>query len=182
MNDTKNITINSLDVIIPTYNGGVRLIECVKKIEEQEFSHSHARNLGVESSDSDAILFMTQDAIPISNDWLLRMIEPMQEGFAAVSCTDNTDKSTDLYYKVGTWRYQKDLKILHTDKVCEYQKGMTKKEIRENSISTSRLESFFLTLMNSERATPRQRCLIWRFQASGNSLIRMCSITLLRGV
>ena len=104
------------------------------RISQQEFSHSHARNLGAEQSDADALVFMTQDAVPISNDWLSRMVQPLREGYAATSCTDNTDNCPDLFYKVGTWRYQKDMKIYHEDRVCEYRKGMDKGEVRFNSI------------------------------------------------
>lgn len=73
------------------------------KIRHEKFSHSYARNYGVEKSDGNIILFMTQDALPIGEDWVAKLIEPIAEKKAvAVSVKEQCPESTELFYKVSS--------------------------------------------------------------------------------
>jgi glycosyltransferase involved in cell wall biosynthesis len=162
----------SVDVIIPTYNGKEILItlldslrtqdyagkirviivdsgstdgtvEMVSKydklsiklirIDNKHFTHSYSRNLGAEQSSADILLFMTQDAIPEDEKWLSKMIEPLGKGYVAVSCAEDTTDCPDLFYKIGSHFYQKDIGILNQDIECSYSQGMSTAEIRKNS-------------------------------------------------
>lgn len=166
-----NNSFPSVDIIIPTCNGGDRFAalldeldnqdyggslgvilvdsgseddtlkiaswhECVSvvKISKEEFSHSYARNLGAEYSKADILLFMTQDAIPIGRDWVISMILPLNNGYAAVSCVESTEKCPDLFYRISSKCYQKDMGIANADKECCYCEGMAKDEFRKNCI------------------------------------------------
>lgn len=45
-------------------------------IPNREFGHGKTRNLGAEMSDSEFVLYLTDDAVPASDSWLDSMIEP----------------------------------------------------------------------------------------------------------
>ena len=47
---------------------GVRVIS----IPKAAFSHGYARNLGVRNADSELVVFISQDVLPASLDWLTR--------------------------------------------------------------------------------------------------------------
>lgn len=49
------------------------------KIESSDFGHGKTRNLGVQLSVNEYIVFTVQDAIPVNNDWLVLLISPMIE-------------------------------------------------------------------------------------------------------
>jgi len=44
-------------------------------IKPQEFGHGKTRNLGASLSDSDFLVYLTQDAVPASQQWLQRLVE-----------------------------------------------------------------------------------------------------------
>ena len=50
----------------------LRMIE----IDNSEFGHGKTRNFAINSCDSEFILFLTQDAVPASDEWLDAMLEP----------------------------------------------------------------------------------------------------------
>jgi rhamnosyltransferase len=51
----------------------------VREIAPQEFSHGHSRNLGAGISSGELLVFISQDATPIGEDWLERLIAPLRE-------------------------------------------------------------------------------------------------------
>lgn len=70
------------------------------QIENKDFSHSHARNLGASHATNDILLFMTQDALPSSETWIRKLIDPLlNEKIAAVSAIEQCPDSADLFYK-----------------------------------------------------------------------------------
>ena len=78
---------------------GVKLIE----ITQEEFSHSYARNLGAKYASGDILLFMTQDALPSSKEWVRRMISPLiNENIVACSCLEQCPPGTDLFYRCNS--------------------------------------------------------------------------------
>lgn len=54
---------------------GVRLL----KIDRQDFNHGGTRDMALRESSGDFVCFLTQDAIPASNDYLKRLVAPMAE-------------------------------------------------------------------------------------------------------
>lgn len=49
------------------------------KIRNSEFGHGRTRNLGVRLSKSEFVAFLSQDAIPVSNDWLDQILKPFED-------------------------------------------------------------------------------------------------------
>ena len=57
----------------------------VQEISRAEFGHGRTRNLGVElCADSEFVVFLTQDALPVGKDWLERILEPMRDEHVAL--------------------------------------------------------------------------------------------------
>lgn len=51
----------------------------VHEIPPEEFSHGHSRNLGASLSSGDLLVFISQDATPLGEDWLERLTAPLRE-------------------------------------------------------------------------------------------------------
>lgn len=52
---------------------GVRLLQ----IDRQDFNHGSTRDLALRESRGDFVCFLTQDAVPVSDDYLKRLVAPM---------------------------------------------------------------------------------------------------------
>jgi len=69
-------------------------------IKSEEFDHAFARNQGAASATGDYILFMVQDALPLTNFWLWEMVTALQaNSLAAVSCAEYPRSDSDLFYQ-----------------------------------------------------------------------------------
>ncbi len=125
-------------VVIPTYNGGDSLVDCVRtlidqetdfnyeiliidssssddsipklpeddnlsiyKISKEQFQHGRTRNLAISLSKGEYIAFLTQDALPINNNWLSNIVNPLQidEEISAVFGKHIGHKSHPNYIK-----------------------------------------------------------------------------------
>lgn len=53
----------------------VRLLE----IDRQDFNHGTTRDMAMNESSGDFVCFLTQDAVPVSDDYLKRLVAPMVE-------------------------------------------------------------------------------------------------------
>lgn len=51
----------------------------IYQIKKQDFQHGKTRNLGVALAKAPFVAFITQDAIPATDDWLSNLIRPLQE-------------------------------------------------------------------------------------------------------
>jgi len=51
----------------------------VTVIPQSEFTHGYARNLGVQQATGSAIVFLSQDALPIGSHWLAGLIAPLTD-------------------------------------------------------------------------------------------------------
>lgn len=49
----------------------------LKRIAKNEFNHGRTRNLGATLASGDALVFMTQDAVPADEQWLEALIRPL---------------------------------------------------------------------------------------------------------
>lgn len=54
------------------------------QIQPEEFHHSKTRNLGAEYANGEYLVYLTQDALPISKDWLTNLISPLKNKDIAV--------------------------------------------------------------------------------------------------
>lgn len=52
---------------------GVRLLQ----IDRQDFNHGTTRDMALNESSGDFVCFLTQDAVPVSDDYLKRLVAPM---------------------------------------------------------------------------------------------------------
>jgi glycosyltransferase involved in cell wall biosynthesis len=72
----------------------------VVRIAPQEFTHSLSRNKGAETATGDYLLFMVQDALPLTNLWLWEMVTALETNkLAAVSCAEYPRSDCDLFYQ-----------------------------------------------------------------------------------
>lgn len=66
----------------------------------EEFTHAAARNRGAEAASGLYLLFMTQDALPLSTTWLYEMMNFLKAtGVAGVSCAEYPRADSDLFYQ-----------------------------------------------------------------------------------
>ena len=55
----------------------------VYHLSKKEFDHGRTRNAGVKKSDADIFVMMTQDAIPVDNELVEKLVRALQQGVAA---------------------------------------------------------------------------------------------------
>ena len=126
-----------ISVVIPTYDGGEQLHNCLNAISQQqtarsvelicvdsgssakdvatmeqfgaqvisieksEFDHGLTRDLGARSANGDVLVFLNQDAIPATEDWLSSLTEPLLAGpeYAAVQgAIQELPEAADRFY------------------------------------------------------------------------------------
>lgn len=56
----------------------------ITRIKPEEFHHGRTRNLGAELSNGEILVYITQDALPLNNDWLQRLADNFDEPSAAM--------------------------------------------------------------------------------------------------
>lgn len=61
---------------------GARVIQ----IDRRNFQHGRTRNLAVQSALGDFVAFLTQDAIPDTEDWLANLVQPMLDDSTIAGC------------------------------------------------------------------------------------------------
>lgn len=112
---------------------GIKLI----KIPHKSFTHSYARNLGAENAKGNILLFMTQDALPIGNDWIYRMTEPIKNGEAdACSAREKNPGETELFYRIATYNYACFLGTVDLDKLNRLDGSESFDEVRKKASIT----------------------------------------------
>src|SRR5258708_38701860 len=72
----------------------------VVQISPDQFSHSFSRNIGADAANGDYLLFMVQDALPLTDMWLRELVEALETNkLAAVSCAEYPRAHCDLFYE-----------------------------------------------------------------------------------
>lgn len=128
---------NNIEIVAVDSGSKDGTIDLLKKynakiieIPNEQFSHSYARNLGCENSSGNILLLMTQDALPSSNDWVKKMIEPIVNyEAAAVTCAEKYRDDSDLYYKWGSYYHSH---FIGYDKVSNYNETYDSVQTRRN--------------------------------------------------
>lgn len=93
----------------------------LKQIDQSEFSHSYARNLGAKIARGDILLFMTQDALPLDEEWMYQMILPIIKGeVVATSCKEQCPEGTDLYYRISSWYHAQYIGVDKGNQINKY--------------------------------------------------------------
>lgn len=108
---------------------GVKVIE----IPHEEFSHSHARNVGADAANGQFILFMTQDAAPTDERWLCRMLSVLCDDVVAVSPMEIDDGRGDLKYNADSAYHAKYLQLDKGDHYTSFDETMDANTQRQNA-------------------------------------------------
>lgn len=92
----------------------------VVQIASERFTHSFARNAGAERARGEYLLFMVQDALPMTSHWLWEMITALETNrLAAVSCAEYPRSDSDLFYQFLI-HTQYEVPGLNEDRVMEW--------------------------------------------------------------
>jgi glycosyltransferase involved in cell wall biosynthesis len=76
----------------------------VFQIPPAEFHHARTRNLGAEKATGDFLVFTVQDAVPVGDNWLYKLIYPVYNGQAsAVSARQIPRADADLFACWAMW-------------------------------------------------------------------------------
>ena len=102
------VNISRLEIIVidsGSTDGSVQYLKSEKiqviEIAHEQFSHSYARNLGAEKATGEYLLFMTQDALPSSDDWVQNFSRYVRNGSAAAAtCVSYPYANHDLFGKL----------------------------------------------------------------------------------
>ena len=78
-------SIQPVDILIVDSASEDKTIELVRqhkrvrllKIDRQDFNHGTTRDMALRESRGDFVCFLTQDAVPVSDDYLERLVAPM---------------------------------------------------------------------------------------------------------
>ena len=99
---------------------GAKLVE----ISPASFDHAYARNKGAEHATGGYILFMVQDALPLTDRWLWELTTTVENNdIVAVSCAEYPRSDCDLFYRSIIWNHYRELnldkdRILAWDETC----------------------------------------------------------------
>ena len=87
----------------------------VYEIPPGDFHHARTRNFGVNKATGSFIVFTVQDAIPVGNYWLYKLVSPLYEGkVSAVSARQIPRSDADLF---AVWSYYNhNIEYLRSDK------------------------------------------------------------------
>ncbi|WP_337972271.1 glycosyltransferase family 2 protein [Methanobacterium petrolearium] len=87
------------------------------RIKPEEFHHSRTRNLGAEKSKGDVLVYLTQDALPIKEDFLEKLVAPLNDPEIGVSygrqiANQNAKEATKFFY---SYFYPDERKVLRKE-------------------------------------------------------------------
>ena len=134
------VQINDLEIVVidsGSTDGTAELAEAyganVVRIKQEDFSHSYARMLGATNATGEYLLFMTQDALPDRDDWVIRMLQPCLISEAvAVSCYETPKSDADLLSHITVWNW-KNVMSGGTDRITSLPKDTSYDSLRRNA-------------------------------------------------
>lgn len=91
----------------------------VHTIARRRFDHGGARNLGVQKASGDILVFLTQDAIPESPDFLARLTEPIDGKLTAAAYARQipADGATPMEAFAKLYNYPAESSLRHISRV-----------------------------------------------------------------
>lgn len=113
------ILINTEEKHFQHFFYGTRFLEkfsnlTVRHISKYEFDHGATRRLGVSISDADYFICMTDDAMPMDENLVERLLLPLESGEAAVSyarqCTGNKCSEIERFTRTFNYPAKSSLK------------------------------------------------------------------------
>lgn len=111
-------------------NHGAKVI----RIKQKDFSHSYARNLGVENTKGKYILFMTQDALPYDNQFIIKLLQPLLHNKAvAASCQQIPRSTCDLFGRIQSYEYSIFMDALKRDRILSMPENQDYSSLRINA-------------------------------------------------
>ena len=123
---------------------GAKILE----IPKESFNHAHARNKGAENSTGDYVLFLVQDALPMTDRWLWEMARTLEQNdTVAVSCAEYPRSDCDLFYQHLLWNHYRTLNLdkdrfLSWDETCSSQIGLRSNSQISDIAALVRLDIF----------------------------------------
>ena len=97
----------------------------VVEIPPEDFTHAYSRNKGAEFATGNYLLFMTQDAMPLTDRWLWEMVKAIEQNdIVAVSCGEYPPSNADLFYRVASWNHHQ-LLSLNVDRILRWDESYT---------------------------------------------------------
>jgi glycosyltransferase involved in cell wall biosynthesis len=103
------------------------------EIPNEEFSHSHARNLGAKNASGEYLLFTVQDALPPSPTWLNELVTALKaKDVSAVSCAELPREDADLFYRVISWNHYEFLDVNKHDRILSMPSEPNHFNLRKN--------------------------------------------------
>jgi glycosyltransferase involved in cell wall biosynthesis len=123
---------------------GAKILE----IPPESFNHGYARNKGAENSSGDYVLFLVQDAFPMTDRWLWEMARTLEQNdTVAVSCAEYPRSDCDLFYQHVLWNHYRSLSLdkdrfLSWDESCSTQIGLRSNSQISDIAALIRLDIF----------------------------------------
>lgn len=109
------------ETIAVARNAGAQVIS----IPPESFSHSFSRNQGAARTTGDYLLFMVQDALPLTDRWLWEMARALEtNNIVAVSCAEYPRADSDLFYRLLLWNHYRSLR-LDRDRIMQWDSSCT---------------------------------------------------------
>jgi glycosyltransferase involved in cell wall biosynthesis/GT2 family glycosyltransferase len=111
----------------------------ILEIPPEEFNHGDTRNRGAELATGEYLVFLTQDVIPIGDDWLDRLVAPLEDKTRVVASTVREVPRTDadLFGCWGIWAHHNGLEW-HGDRVAAGNPSqLSQRELRASAQLTT---------------------------------------------
>lgn len=84
----------------------------VVAIPPDSFHHARTRNLGAERASGEHLVFLVQDAVPVDDRWLQKLLVPLQRGEAAAVTTRQVPRwDADLFICWAMYHHYNHLKL-----------------------------------------------------------------------
>lgn len=117
--------ISEIEIIIIDSGSENKTIEIAEKytkhiyqIPPEDFHHARTRNFGAEKATGEYLVFTVQDAIPVGNDWLYKLLSPIHsKEVTAVSTIQIPRSDADFYASWSYWAHYLEFLKLDSDRI-----------------------------------------------------------------